>query len=241
VNAQMVESAVLGWNVDVGVSSNTNRVERLTPGQSAFYATSQTRVVAGYPLFGRWARPIVAYRDVDGDGVLALTEIRVGDTAVYMGQQEPKYNLSAGTGLALFNGRLSINTALTYVSGETQMNAGGAAALYNSANDPNIAPAQQAAFAALYMDNGTNFGIIQTVNTLRVTSLSVNWIAPMAWSRRLGASALSVALQGSNLGLWTNYRGVDPNVNAASVGNLVVDGGQIPEPRQWQLKVNLNW
>ena len=53
----------------------------------------------------------------------------------------------------------------------------------------------------------------------------------------------SLALQGSNLGLHTNYRGKDPViVNAFSTvtnGDETADTGQIPVPRTWWLKLTL--
>ena len=53
---------------------------------------------------------------------------------------------------------------------------------------------------------------------------------------------MSMALQGSNLALHSNYRGKDPNVNAFSTVSGVdetADLGQIPEPRTWWLKLTL--
>ena len=50
---------------------------------------------------------------------------------------------------------------------------------------------------------------------------------------------MSLALQGSNLGLHTNYHGKDPDVNAYSNGNQTADTGQLPQPRVWSLRVTL--
>jgi hypothetical protein len=44
-----------------------------------------------------------------------------------------------------------------------------------------------------------------------------------------------------NLGLFTSYRGKDPNVNAYPNGNTVLDAGQLPSPRTWQLRVSLQY
>jgi hypothetical protein len=62
-----------------------------------------------------------------------------------------------------------------------------------------------------------------------------------ALARRLGARAVGVAVQGTNLGLWTSYRGKDPDVNGASSGNAVADTGVLPQPRMWQLRVNVGY
>jgi hypothetical protein len=82
---------------------------------------------------------------------------------------------------------------------------------------------------------------MQTVNTLRFNSLNVSYAVPRRVARRLGADALSVSVQGSNLGLFTNYRGKDPNVNAYGSGNSVVDTGMLPTPRTWQLRVSATY
>ena len=67
-----------------------------------------------------------------------------------------------------------------------------------------------------------------------------DWTVASA-ARRLGASALSVALQGTNLGLHTNYRGKDPDVNAYTTGNGVVDTGVLPQPRTWRLTLTARY
>ncbi len=82
---------------------------------------------------------------------------------------------------------------------------------------------------------------MQVVSTLRFNSMAVSYRMPQRVARLLGAENVSVALQGANLGLHTNYRGKDPNVNAWSPGETVVDAGQLPQPRTWQLNVALHY
>jgi hypothetical protein len=57
----------------------------------------------------------------------------------------------------------------------------------------------------------------------------------------MGVRALTVALQGRNLGLLTTYHGKDPDVNAYSTGNNVADTGVLPQPRTWQLRVSASF
>jgi len=64
---------------------------------------------------------------------------------------------------------------------------------------------------------------------------------PTRLARRMGAQAMSLALQGTNLALWTNYSGLDPNVNARSTGNNVIDTGVLPAPRVWQLRLSATY
>jgi iron complex outermembrane receptor protein len=55
--------------------------------------------------------------------------------------------------------------------------------------------------------------------------------------------AASVALLGRNLGLWTKYSGVDPevNANAALGGETSYDYNSVPAPREWTLRINVGF
>jgi TonB-linked SusC/RagA family outer membrane protein len=251
--ADLLRSTEVTWHAQLAVSRNRNRVIALGPGVTPF-SIGLGRVQAGYPLFGVWARPIVGFADVNENGVIERNEVQVGDSASYMGASEPNYEASLSTGLALFRGAIRIDATVDYQNGLTQVNA---AALGHQAaawaiNDPNAPFAEQAAMVA---SNGssastgslgddaqhTAYGVIQTVSTLRFNSLSVAFHVPSALAQHFGARNMSIALQGTNLGLHTNYRGKDPNVNANSTGNGILDSGQLPQPRSWQLRVSLGY
>lgn len=76
---------------------------------------------------------------------------------------------------------------------------------------------------------------------LREISLGYRFDAP--WVRRLGASELGVRLAGRNLYTWTDYSGVDPEVNlfAASTVARGVDFATTPIPRTWVLGLDFNF
>jgi hypothetical protein len=86
-------------------------------------------------------------------------------------------------------------------------------------------------------------GLVQKVNTFRFNDLSINYDLPHTMAAWFRVPRMTVALQGSNLALHTNYRGKDPGVNAfatVSSGDETVDTGQLPQPRIWWLKVSLS-
>jgi TonB-dependent SusC/RagA subfamily outer membrane receptor len=255
INATVLESRVLSWNVGANLSNDNSLVVRLNPGQAPIClgididaVCSGTRIVAGYPLFGVWARPIASFADANHDGIIEPTEIRYADSAVYVGQPNPKYQLNFTTGLTLFNGRLSVNATFAYQNGLTQDNAGActSGAFSLIPNAPNTSLATQAAIVASGCggegNNVTDIGLLQTVNTLRFNALSVNYTVPRSVSTWIHVPRMTLALQGSNLALHTNYRGLDPDVNAfstVSAGDETEDLGQIPEPRTWWLRMTL--
>jgi hypothetical protein len=91
----------------------------------------------------------------------------------------------------------------------------------------------------------TNLAVLQSVNTFRFNDLSINYVLPTVITQRFRVPTATVSLQGSNLGLHTNYRGKDPSVNVfatspgGSFGDLTVDAGQVPQPRLWRLVLSL--
>jgi hypothetical protein len=252
LQSRLLDNRMISWMATATASSYRSKVVRLNPGESTILLDDGSRVEAGYPLLGKWARPIVSYIDINQDGVLQYNELRLGDSAVFVGQTDPKYTVNFSTTLGLMNGRLSVNAEFSYQNGLTQTQgdpSGGNGVFMNIPNAPGASLATQAAILA-FLDNyiygtmisGSNIGVIQTVNTLRFNSLSVNYIPPVFITRFFHVPTMSVALQGSNLGLRTNYRGADPNVNAystASQSDLVKDTGQIPQPRTWWLTIRL--
>jgi TonB-dependent SusC/RagA subfamily outer membrane receptor len=237
VGARVIDRPLFSWAVNTNIYKNYNRVISV---DSAVNEGGAHGVVAGYPLFGVWARPILGYVDANRNGRIDdISEVRIGDSAVFLGAQEPNFDLSVNTSMSFWNGRFSVYTTVNYQNGLTQVNEGGyTSGLYASwLNDPNIPLMRQAVLRSIRV---TDYGITETVNTLRWTSLSLNAQVPPAVLRFLHVSSLEVALQGTNLALKTNYRGKDPNVNAISAGgNGVRDTGQLPQPRKWRLQFRI--
>lgn len=234
----LIQSSLVAWQMSASLSTDKNVLLTLNGSQPYIDLGGGTRLVPGYPLDGRWEKPILGYRVPGSEGRLLPTDIAVGDSAVYMGAEFPKFTLPFNTSMTLFQGQVSVNATLAYENGKTQFNAGGTQLLINAIFNP-TAPLGQQAAALAAMSGKTNYGLIQQVNTLRFNSLSVGYNISPSFSRRFGVPRMSVALQGSNLGLWTNYRGKDPNVNAFTVGDKVEDNGQLPEPRSVSFRITL--
>jgi hypothetical protein len=245
VGTQWVRSDLVTWGTQFSVSHNRNVVVSLGRGVEPFTSPDGSRVAAGYPLGGRWERPILGYGDQNGDGIIETSEVLLGDTAVYLGTSEPDYTAGLQTTLSFFRGVLAVNAGLTYDDGFTQLNqAMMSSATWRGNNDPSASAAEQAAAVSVSTSTGgtgTRYALMQTVSALRFNSLSVAYNIPRGVARRVGARALTVAVQGTNLWLRTNYRGKDPNVNAFGTGNNVADSGVLPQPRMWQLRVSASY
>jgi len=237
----LVRTAPCDWSMWASVSRVDNRVVRLAPGQhelivSTVSATSTTRIVEGYPLFSRWVVPIAGYADLNHDGILTANEVHLGDSAVYAGQEYPKYTVSFSHAVRLLRGALGLHGMFAYQAGLTQYNA---AAQNQLLQGPVEEHPSLAAQAPSVVAQSTDVGLLQTVNTLRFQSFAMDYQIPAAWARRLRAKAGRLALMGSNLGLWTNYRGKDPGVTGSGYGDEIIDTGAPPIPRSWTLQVSL--
>ncbi len=248
LNAVILDLPAIGWNVDVSLSRNTNKLTKLYAGQIDL--GNGTRLVEGYPLFGRWSRPILGWTEPSDGLNLRNADIIVADSAVYMGLQTPDFEMPISTGLTLMRGLFSLNALFNYKAGMTQYNLGGQALLSNIYESPESSRAQQAAALAAACFNKTSesgnrgmqctdFGFIQKVNSLRFNSISIGYNLPRSYLTSWPFSSVSFALQGSNIGLWSNYRGKDPDVNGNLIGDVTQDTGQLPMPRTWRLQIRL--
>lgn len=244
--AQVIQRPSFDWNVNLSMSSNQNKLLTLGSGRSnAAPGIGNSRLVPGYPIDGIWVQPLVGFADGNGDGIIEPNELVQGDSTVYVGTQNPKFTSTFGTTISTLNGRLSVNALFNYQSGYTTFNALGLRELATAAIAPDATLEQQAIYQysqkyKTYTGNGqTSPYLFQTINTLQLNSMSVNYTLPVSIAHRLHGQALSVSLQGSNLWMHSNYLGKDPNVNTFTSGEGVADFGQVPLPRVWSLRVNL--
>jgi TonB-dependent SusC/RagA subfamily outer membrane receptor len=254
MTAQILQSRAVSWTVSGNLSNNNNKVVHLNDGLSQIPLGSNEFIKPGYPLFSQWARPIASFIDANVDGIIEDEEIRYGDSLAYVGQVEPKYQLNIGTDVTMLDGRLSAHATFAYQNGMTQTNYGGfqSGAFTSLLNAPVVPFATQAAILAAACayntlglscgGSGSLIGVIQTVSTFRFNSLSINYTLPPPITHWFRVPHMALSLQGENLGLHTNYRGKDPNVNAfatVGAGDETADLGQIPQPRTWWLKLSL--
>jgi hypothetical protein len=182
---------------------------------------------------------------------LTIDDVVIGDSVRFAGAPYPEFELPASTTFSFWHDRVSVNLNVNYMHRMTQLNLGTRELLVNLYANPKATLGQQAtalAAAACDMTNpllsnycprGSLDGLVQKVNTFRFQSLSIGWHVPPALQRRLRLPIRSVALQGDNIGLWTNYHGKDPNVSRSLIGDRLYDTGQAPAARKWMF--NVSW
>jgi hypothetical protein len=256
LGVDILRSRAINWFSSVTYSAHHSIIVKLGPGVRPFSGSGNTdafaalrgvddsRLAEGYPLFARWARPVVGFYDANENGIIDRDEVRFGDTLVFISATEPKYQMSINNNFQFFNSRLSVATTMSYENGLSQINTFGSSLASLTAPgliQGTLSPAAEAYLVANQLGK-TPYGYIETVNTLRFNTLSVTVLLPQRVNKVLRASQTSLSLIGSNVGMWSSYRGSDPSVNTTgAAGNRLADEGALPQPRTWGLRARINF
>jgi TonB-linked SusC/RagA family outer membrane protein len=255
ITAQLLQRDNFGWDVVLAGSANENKVVSLgdTPPQIG----TTTRIVAGYPISGYWARPITGWEDKNGDGLLtyfaddARNEVFVGDSVIFRGYATPRYTATITSGWDLFTRRVRVQTMWDYRGGNrwynnterircTRPNCSGRM-------NPDASFEDQAMNIAANEINATERtldGFLQPGAFVRLREASVQYTLPEAWARKLArAQSLNVVLTGRNLGLWTKYRGTDPEsgFNTTNGTDAPSEFQTIGPPSYFVFRVNIGF
>lgn len=222
LNAKLLDTRPLAWDMTLNASTTRNRLEELGEGVSPINLGSgrtRQRHVEGYPLGGYWMRPIT-YSDANGDGFLAVDEVQIGDTAEYRGTPFPKREASLNTSFTLFE-VVRIGGLLDYKGGHqllnfTRFDRCSWEALCEAAfvaERSNFV--DQAGYIAFnYLTAGENTDVyIEDADFVKLRELSVSVGAPQRWAQRFGAEGARFTVAGRNLKTWTKYSGLDPEIN----------------------------
>ena len=78
---------------------------------------------------------------------------------------------------------------------------------------------------------------------MKLREAAIRYTMDQPWVQRLGAQSVMVTLAGRNLKTWTDYTGIDPEVNLFSANTVArgVEFGTSPIPRQYALGFTVNF
>ncbi|BAH39360.1 putative outer membrane protein [Gemmatimonas aurantiaca T-27] len=220
-NQRIIESDAVGLSFALTGSTLKNRMTKLAEGVATIPSgnrnTQQNR--PGYPIYGLWDRTVTP-RDVNNDGIIAgRSEVVYSDTAIYQGSSFPTKEMAFTPTLELLNKKLRITSQFDGKWGITKFNNTLRHQCQNGVTcrgryDKSVSLQEQAyAYAtadAIYtgqMENG---------DFIRWRELSVSYEMPTAWANKLRTTRWNIVLTGRNLGVMTDYKGVDPEASAAN-------------------------
>ncbi len=247
LNARPIDSPDFGLDFTITASKNRNNLRTLGEGIPPI-VEGDRRFVPNYPLGGFWARPYT-FDDANGDGVIVLSELTVGDTAVFAGSPFPTRELSLNTGVTLFKNKVRLGAQADYRGGHKQLNLTEVFRCTATGNncqglmDPNASLEDQARVVARrFHPSATNFGFFEDAWFIKLREVSLTFNAPDAWAAAFRASRMSITLAGRNLGTITDYRGVDPEVLETTGSNFGTrDFLTQPQVRTLLARVNLSF
>ena len=215
LTAGLVELANFGW--DVTLSGSINKNELLSLGEGTEPIGSQTRFVPGFPLGGQWDRPLQGWNDGDGNGIITPDELMIGDTIEYIGPGQPENQLTISSNFRILE---SVNVyglldyRGNYIAYNNTERFRCRFRLCQALIDPATPLDEQArAVASLLHPSQTVWGYMEKGDFWKLREVSVRYDLPEFITSQIGASRGSLTLSGRNLGTWTDYTGMDPEIN----------------------------
>ena len=233
---------------NLSFSRNINTLLSLGKGIPTI-VNGEQRDSVGFPLFGFWDRAITSFKDLNGDGIIEANEVTVTPKAVYLGSSLPKTVITLNAGVSIFHNRLRIGGQLDYRGDYKVYNlterfrcagAGFNCAGINNPKD-NLFDQARAIAATTGALGSTQAGYIEDGTFLKLREISITYTAPERWAQYIGANSMQFALTGRNLLKWTNYTGIDPEVNGNGQSDFADDFLTAPPVRTVALRVTVHF
>jgi TonB-linked SusC/RagA family outer membrane protein len=266
VNTMVLNSSTVQWDVTLSASTNQNKLVKLGDGIEPIIfglGSDSQRHEEGYPLGGYWTQRILSWEDKNGDGIISRANCSVGasykrtladgttpecevilsEDAEYIGKILPGREASFSTSATFFN-TIKLSALLDYKGDYMLYNSTEefrCTVVYNcrAIHDPTAPLEDQAKAIANLM--GSYHGYFEDASFVKLRAVAVTLIAPRNWAQRLGMSDASLTLSGRNLHTWTDYTGLDPEINFTAGNFNSADFLSQPPLRHFTARVTVNF
>jgi TonB-linked SusC/RagA family outer membrane protein len=241
-NARVLDRPSLGWDVQLEVAGNKNRLKSLGPGVPPLVGFG-FKNIPNYPLFGLWWQNLKSWRDANNDGFIDPTEVVVSDTLEFLGSTVPTRTATLSSTLSLLSNRLRLGLLGEYKGGFVSHNVNNLFSCAFQVNcralhDPGSSLEDQAKAIAGPRAFGA-YGEDGTFVRLREASLAYD-VSP-GIARYVRARSATVVLTGRNLLMWTAFGSWDPENVTQSTDATNYNFGQQPQPLILILRFNLGF
>ena len=260
LSATPVQRNNFAWNSRLNFSTNKNELVNFgvegktleTPGGQPYGSVQQHR--AGYPLGGYWVTP--PQRAADGSALLTPAGAAIfspGDTARrYIGPSTPTREVGFSNTFTMFK-HFRLYALLDHKGGGYIFNLQERNRCQSSdncarTNNPIARFPQSAGDSilfkelAVYRNASVSPEWIQKSDFVKLREVSLTADIPSSLVRRTGAQSASFVISGRNLKIWSDYEGVDPEVNSYGGRNFVrVDAYAAPMMRRISAAINLQY
>ncbi len=262
LNTLNINRPNFSWSSRLNFSSNRNEVIQLAA------ASDTVASAAGYPNFIIEGQPIGVFygsvypRDAAGNIILDTAHcndqpepcgrprrLRGEDGAIIreiIGDPNPRFEASLGNDFSIGD-NVQLSVLLDGRFGNDVANFSRRISEYFGAGVANEQEARgevQPNFYTLNLERHLLYEeFIEDGSFVKLRELALRYNLNPEWVRPLGIDRMSVRLAGRNLHTWTNYTGIDPEINLFSANTVArgVDFATTPIPRMWVLGLTMNF
>ena len=255
-----VQTKNFSWDSRVNLATNANKlIDFGVPGKTLDTPTGQAYAVVqqhrpGYPLGGYWVIPPL--RAPDGSALLTsagAAQFPTADSARrYYGTSTPTREIGISNTFTLFR-YFRLYGLVDYKGGHVIFNQKERNRCQSNdncwrTNNPVARFPKTAADTvlfkelAVYRNGSPSPEWIEKADFFKLREISLTIDVPNNLVRRTGAASASFVLSGRNLALWSDYEGVDPEVNSYGGRSYVrVDAYALPMTRRFSAGFNLSY
>jgi TonB-linked SusC/RagA family outer membrane protein len=249
LNALIVSMNAFDWDAQLSFSTNSNELVQLGEGIEPIIfgigADSQ-RHAEGLPLGHYYGTELISWSDANGDGFIGTDEVELSEPKM-LGRAFPTREISLANTFTFFD-RVRVSALFDHKGGHQ---------LFNSTeefrcnsfqnceglNNPNAPLKEQARAVAALL--GSIDPYVEDADYIKLRELSVTLIGIENWLGQAGVRGLrnvSLTVAGRNLATWTNYGGLDPEMNSGGQSNFSTYEflGQ-PPVRSWTIRLNVGF
>ena len=217
-NVAAIDTRDFGVDLHVAITTLKNTVVDIGEGvEDIVFNRGLQRHKEGFSA-GSFFQAPVTWDDADANGLLAISEVTIGDSVEFIGPSLPTYQIGFGGELRVSRW-LSVSTLFearggNYTGNDSEAfrcsfrNTRGCPAVA----DPTVSLEDQAAHIADRFI-GSAAGFVEKADFVKWREMSITLRAPEGIARSMRAlDGLSLTLAGRNLATWTDYPGLDPEV-----------------------------
>ena len=240
LNVNALNTERVGFDVRITATTLRNKIAELGENIAPIALNRGAQAHReGFPTGAYFATPI-KFNDANGDKKLALSEVTV-DTSkfirvrneeggidtlpiAFVGPSLPTNTQGVSMALTLFR-NVTLSTLFERRAGHKQLNyterfrcttldANPVYGQCGALSDPNASLESQAAFIGARFMGATPYGYIEDGSFVKWRELTLRLGVPEGLSNRIGAlRGAAVSFAGRNLATWTDYTGLDPEIN----------------------------
>jgi hypothetical protein len=260
VRTALVDRDQLKFDLTVNGSWTNNRLDTLgvdangapIPQFTGGFADTQI-FKAGQPLGAYYARAITSVNDANKDGMIGCPngpgstgcEYTVADSQSFQGTPFPHVELNITPSLTLGK-YVRMTATFDHRAGQKNFNLTGVyrnAIFLNGAavQAPNAGNVAQQAAAQL-ASFGLYAGYIEDASFTKLREVTLTLTLPQRFAAQAHAASATLTFAGRNLHTWTNYTGLDPELNAAAQANFTTtDFLTAPQVRYFTARLALGF